>query len=132
MTYEATSSRRSGRALPIALTEETQRPALPTEIRTTTPPTDPTDPTAEPTAPPTTPAAPSLSAAPPAVAPLQGSAEVFGTQVSRRETGAAMEAARLTLIWRRFPFGGAGRGGLLDTLRRGIGNFAGQVAAGLS
>ena len=111
--------------LPISLTDGTERRALPIEIRTTPPP-------AEPSAAPTTPSAPSPNAAQPAVAPLQGSAEVFGTQVSRRETGAAMEAARLTPDLASASFGAPAGGGLLDTLRRGIGNFAGQVAAGLS
>ena len=43
-----------------------------------------------------------------------------------------MEAARLAPDLASATFGAPAGGGLLDTLRRGIGNFAGQVAAGLS
>jgi hypothetical protein len=114
--------------VPLALDENTSRPTLVAEVQSESGRASPG------------PAAAPLSAGP-AVARNSETPQPFGSneqlRTASRPTGeeGAAEVLRVPADVAGASFGasaGGGSSGLLDTLRRGIGNFAGQVAAGLS
>lgn len=109
--------------VPLTLDDDSARPTLMAEIRSAP------SPTADPAATPTTPgSAPPKPADEPAVL---GSKTPIDLTPRASTAEVAHPGADLAGTSFGAPAGGGGSG-LLDTLRRGIGNFAGQVATGLS